>query len=87
VDSGEEEGLVESEAAEDLRDLADKIASAVGDDDDDGTQGEINRAFRDLRRAIDRFEQDGRIGSAEMAASLQDAVDDIEAAQPGSGSD
>jgi serine/threonine-protein kinase len=75
VDSGEEEGLIESEAAEDLRDLADDVAKEV----EDGTQGDINRAFRNIRRAIEEFEQDERIGS-DMAARLQDAVDEIEAA-------
>jgi hypothetical protein len=75
VDSGEEEGLIESEAAEDLRDLADDVAKEV----EDGTQGDVNRAFRNIRRAIEEFEQDERIGS-DMAARLQDAVDEIEAA-------
>jgi len=76
VDSGEEEGEIESDAARDLQDLADEIASAL----EDGTQGEVNRAFRELRRGIEAFEQDGGIGSADMAARLQDAVDEIEAA-------
>jgi hypothetical protein len=76
VDSGEEEGLIESDAAHDLDELADDVAKAV----EDGTQGEVNRAFRDLRRAIDEFGQDGGIGSDDTAARLQDAVDEIEAA-------
>ena len=76
VDSGEEEGLIESDAADDLDELADDVAKAV----EDGAQGEVNRAFRDLRRAIDRFEQDGGIGSADMADSLREAVDEIDAA-------
>jgi len=76
VDSGEEEGEIESDAVRDLQDLADEIASAL----EDGTQGEVNRAFRELRRGIEAFEQDGGIGSADMAARLQDAVDEIEAA-------
>jgi serine/threonine-protein kinase len=75
VDSGEEEGLIDSEAAEDLHDLADEIASAL----EDGAQGKINRGLRDLRRAIDEFDRDGSIDS-DMAARLQDAVDEIEAA-------
>jgi ABC-type transporter Mla subunit MlaD len=72
---GEEEGLIDSEAAEDLHDLADEIASAL----EDGAQGKINRGLRDLRRAIDEFDRDGSIDS-DMAARLQDAVDEIEAA-------
>jgi len=76
VDSGEEEGEIESDAVRDLQDLADEIASAL----EDGTQGEVNRAFRELRRGIEAFEHDGGIGSADMAARLQDAVDEIEAA-------
>ncbi|MGH2392104.1 MAG: serine/threonine-protein kinase [Candidatus Limnocylindria bacterium] len=76
VDRGEEEGLIESDAAHDLDDLVDRIANAL----EDGTQGEVNRAFRNLRRAIDGFEQDGGIDSADMADRLGDAVDEIEAA-------
>ena len=78
VDGGEEDGLLDSDAARDLEDLADEIANAV----DEGTQGDINKAFRELRRAIDAFEQDGRFGgrSGVVADSLQDAVDEIEAA-------
>jgi len=83
VDSGEEEGLIESDAAHDLDELADDVAKAV----EDGTQGEVNRAFRDLRRAIDRFEQDGGIGSADMADRLREAVDEIDAAAARNGSD
>lgn len=75
VESGEEEGLIESEAAHDLDELADDVAKEV----EDGTGGDVNRAFRNIRRAIDEFEQDERIGS-DMAARLQDAVDEIEAA-------
>jgi serine/threonine-protein kinase len=76
VDRGEEEGLIESDAAHDLNELADDVAKAL----EDGNQGDVNRAFRELRRAIEAFEQDGRIGSADTAARLQDAVDEIEAA-------
>jgi hypothetical protein len=76
VDRGEEEGLIESDAAHDLDELADDLAKAV----EDGNQGDVNRAFRELRRGIEAFEQDGRIGSADTAARLQDAVDEIEAA-------
>lgn len=85
VNSGEEDGLIESEAAEHLRDLADEIANVAGDDD--GGQGQINKAIRDLRRAIDGFERDGRIGSADMANRLREALDAIEGAEPGGGSD
>jgi hypothetical protein len=76
LDRGEEDGLIESDAARDLDELADDVAKAV----EDGTQGEANRAFRNLRRAIDGFEQDGGIGSADMAYSLREAVDEIDAA-------
>ncbi len=76
VDRGEEDGLIESDAAEELRDRVDEIASAV----DEGSQGDVNKAFRDLRRAIDEFEQDGHIGSADMADRLREAVNEIEAA-------
>jgi len=76
VDRGEEEGVIESDAAHDLQDLADEVGRAM----EDGTQGEVNRAFRDLRRAIEAFEQDGGIGSADMADRLREAVDDIEGA-------
>jgi hypothetical protein len=82
VNSGEEDGLIESEAAEDLRNLADEIANAA---DDDGGQGQINKAIRDLRRAIDEFERDGRIGSADVANRLREAVGAIERAEPGGG--
>ncbi len=83
VDSGQRDGLIEEEAAERLTDLVDKVASAVKD----GNQGKINKSFRDLRRAIDEFEQDGRIGSADMANRLREAVGAIEGAEPGTGSD
>jgi serine/threonine-protein kinase len=76
VDRGEEDGLIESEAANDLDEFADDVAEAV----EDGSQGDVNRALRDLRRAIDEFGRDGSIGSDDAAASLQDAVDEIEAA-------
>lgn len=76
VETGEEAGLIEEEAAAELGDLADEVASAA----DDGTMGRINKTIRDLRRAIDKFEQDGRIGSNDMAASLRTAVDEIDAA-------
>lgn len=76
VDSGREDGLIEGDAAEELEDLADEVASAV----EDGSQGQVNRSFRNLRRAIDEFEQDGRIGSADMADRLREAVNDIDAA-------
>jgi serine/threonine-protein kinase len=85
VNSGEEDGLIESEAAKHLRDRADEIAKVAGDDD--GGQGQINKAIRDLRRAIDEFERDGRIGSADMANRLREAVGAIEGAEPGTGSD
>jgi eukaryotic-like serine/threonine-protein kinase len=75
VDRGEEEDLIEGEAAEDLSDLANDIEKAV----EDGSQGDVNKAFRDLRRAIDEFGRDGRIVD-DTAASLQDAVDEIETA-------
>jgi len=75
VDSGEEEGLIDSDAAHDLHELADDVAKAV----EDGTQGDVNRAFRDLRRAIDEFDRDGRIDS-DIATRLRDAVDEIESA-------
>jgi hypothetical protein len=76
VDAGAEDGLIDSEAAEELRDRVDEIASAV----DEGSQGDVNKAFRDLRRAIDEFEQDGDIGLADMADRLREAVNEIEAA-------
>lgn len=76
VDRGEEGRVIESDAAHDLHEFADDVAKAV----EDGTGGEVNKAFRDLRRAIDRFEQDGAIGSADMADRLREAVDEIEAA-------
>jgi hypothetical protein len=75
VDRGEEEGLIEREAAEDLSDFANDIEEAA----EDGSQGDVNKAFRDLRRAIDEFGRDGRIDS-DIATRLQDAVDEIEAA-------
>ncbi|HUG95760.1 MAG TPA: serine/threonine-protein kinase [Pleomorphomonadaceae bacterium] len=75
VDRGEEEGLIEREAAKDLSDFANDIENAV----EDGSQGDVNKAFRDLRRAIDEFGRDGRIAD-DTAASLQDAVNEIEAA-------
>lgn len=83
VDAGAEDGLIDSEAAEELRDRVDKIASAV----DEGSQGDVNKAFRDLRRAIDEFERDGHIGSADMADRLREAVNEIEAAAARNGSD
>jgi hypothetical protein len=75
VDRGQEDGLIESEAAHDLDELADDVAKAV----EDGTQGDVNRAFRDLRRAVDEFDRDGRIDS-DIATRLREAVDEIESA-------
>ncbi|MGH2462205.1 MAG: protein kinase domain-containing protein [Candidatus Limnocylindria bacterium] len=80
VDSGEEDGLIESEAARDLDDLADEVAREA----EDGNLGRVNRALRDLRRAIDEFEHDDRI-SSEAADRLREAADVIEAAAAGGG--
>ena len=78
VDRGEEEGLIDSDAAHDLHDLADEIAKAL----EDGAQGKINRGLRDLRRAIDEFDRDGRVDS-DFSTRLQDAVNEIESAAGG----
>lgn len=76
VESGEEDGLIEHDASEELIDRVDDVAHEV----EDGSPGQINKALRDLRSAIDRFARDGRIGSDELADQLREAVNDIEAA-------
>jgi hypothetical protein len=76
VDRGEEDGLIDGDAAEELNDRVDDVAHEM----EDGSPGQINKAIRDLRSAIDRFARDGRIGSTDLADRLHEAVDEIEAA-------
>ena len=73
VDEGEQNGLIEEGGAEELIELADKFL------EDDMNGGDINRAARNLHRAIDEMEADGEIASADVAASLRQMVDDMEA--------
>ncbi|MGH2488311.1 MAG: FIMAH domain-containing protein, partial [Candidatus Limnocylindria bacterium] len=79
VDRGEEDGLIENDAAEELRDRVDDVAHEV----EDGSPGQVNRAIRNLREAIDGFERDGPIGSTDLADRLRQAVSDIDAAAAG----
>jgi serine/threonine protein kinase len=74
VEDGRQNGSIEDDAAEELIDGADTFL------EDDPSTGDINRAVRDLQRAIDEFEADGEITSAEFADSLRQMVDDLEAA-------
>lgn len=76
VNSGEEDGLIDEEAAEELNDRVDDVAHEV----EDGSPGQVNKAIRDLRRVIDDFAREGRIGSAELADRLREAVNAIESA-------
>jgi eukaryotic-like serine/threonine-protein kinase len=74
VAAGQQIGQIEEGAAEELIDLASRFV-----EDDDLGGGDINRASRDLQRAIDEFEADGEITS-ELAASLRQIADELEAA-------
>ncbi len=74
VDTGRQNGQIEDEAAEDLLDLADRFA------EEDLSGGDINKASRDLHRAIDEFEREGQISSADVATDLRQLADDMVAA-------
>ena len=75
VDAGQQNGQIEEGAAEELIDRASRFV-----EDDDLSGGDINRASRDLHRAIDELEADGEISSSDLAASLRQMADDLEAA-------
>ncbi len=73
VDAGQQSGQIEEGAAEELIEHADRFL------EDDLSGGDINKAARDLRRAIDELEREGEITS-ELAASLRQMADELEAA-------
>jgi hypothetical protein len=74
VDSGSEAGQLDGDAAEELRERLDEVVAAVNE----GHPGQINRAFRDLRRAIGDIEQDE--ASPELVADLLALADAMQAA-------
>ena len=73
VDAGQQNGQIEEGAAEELIEHADRFL------EDDLSGGDINKAARDLHRAIDELEREGEITS-ELAASLRQMADELEAA-------
>jgi eukaryotic-like serine/threonine-protein kinase len=73
VEAGQQNGQIEEGAAEELMDRAERFL------EDDLNGGDINKASRELHRAIDELEHDGEI-SAELAASLRQMADELEAA-------
>lgn len=75
VDDGASNGSISGDAAERLRNARAEVADAA----EEGNRGKANRALRDLHRVIDELLADGEI-SPEVAASLDDAVNDIDAA-------
>ena len=79
VGQGEADGLIDADAAEELMDRADDVAKEV----EDGSPGQVNRAFRELRQAIEEFVRDGHIGSTDLADRLREAVTEIEVAAAG----
>jgi hypothetical protein len=76
VSRAREQGLLEGGAADDLLDRADEIAEKA----EEGKYKDVTHKIRELRRRIEEFDREGRIPSADLVASLQTAVDEIEAA-------
>ena len=74
MDDAQQSGQIEEDAAEELIDRASRFV-----EDDNLSGGDINRAARDLHRAIDELEADGEI-TADLAATLRQMADDLEAA-------
>ena len=82
VTAGQQNGEIDDEAAEELDELADRFV-----DEDDLSGGEINRIVRDLNRAIDRLEAEGKIASPALATDLRRLVAEMEAAARREGGD
>jgi serine/threonine-protein kinase len=74
VDSGVQQGQLDEDAAEELLERVNQVGEAVNE----GQRGQINRAFRDLRRAIDEIDEDE--ASPELIADLRAAADAMQAA-------
>lgn len=74
VDAGAQNGQLDDDAAEELHERVDEVVNAVSE----GQRGQINRAFRDLGRAIDEIDQDET--SPELIADLRAALDAMQAA-------
>jgi serine/threonine-protein kinase len=74
VESGSEAGQLDEDAAGELLERLDKVVAAVNE----GHPGQINRAFRDLRRAIGGIDQDE--ASPELVADLLALADAMQAA-------
>ncbi|RPH36782.1 MAG: serine/threonine protein kinase [Chloroflexi bacterium] len=74
VATGQQDGTIDGDAAEELLERADRFA------EDDQNGGEINRAVRDLNRSINELESKGQIASPEVANALRQAAAEIEAA-------
>jgi serine/threonine-protein kinase len=74
VETAAENDQLDDDVAEELLDRTDELVEAVSD----GDNGATNRAFRNLRRAIDDAEEDG--ASPGLIADLRAALEAIEAA-------
>jgi hypothetical protein len=74
VSAGQQDGTIDGDAAEELLERADKFR------DEDMSGGDINKASRDLNRAINELEAEGQIASAETADALRQQAAEIEAA-------
>ncbi len=74
VAAGQQNGSIDGDAAEELLEQADKFR------DEDLSGGDINKASRDLNRAINELEAEGQIASAETADALRQQAAEIEAA-------
>jgi serine/threonine-protein kinase len=78
VDTATQDGQLDDDAAEELHERVDAVVNAVAE----GQRGSTNRAFRDLRRAIDDLEGDDDGASPELVADLRAALAAMEAAAP-----
>jgi len=76
VSRARDQGFLDEGTADDLIDRADKVAEEA----DEGKYKDVREKIRELRHRIEEFHREGRIPTEELAASLQAAVDRIEAA-------
>ena len=74
VAAGQQDGSIDGDAAEELLEQADRFR------DEDLSGGDINRAARELSRAINELEAEGQIASAAVADALRQQAAEIEAA-------
>ena len=72
--AGQQDGSIDGDAAEELLEQADRFR------DEDLSGGDINRAARELNRAINELEAEGQIASAAVADALRQQAAEIEAA-------